>query len=230
MTHKAYSVLTVKSTNEERRIIEGVASTPTADRQRDIVEPMGAKFKTPMPLLLYHKGDKPVGTMNFAKPTKEGIPFVASLPNVLEPGIVQDRVNEAWHSLKYKLIGAVSIGFRALEDGVEIMKDGGLRFKSWEWLELSLVTVPANPDALISGIKSMDAAAISQILGAPDDEAEREALITAIKAIDTSTRAALGLTRKGVVYLDPAITGQPTPGASGTEGARRPGVVYLNES
>lgn len=57
--------------------VEGVASTPTADRMGDVVEPMGAKFQTPMPLLWQHEHDKPVGHVTFAKPTKAGIPFKA---------------------------------------------------------------------------------------------------------------------------------------------------------
>jgi hypothetical protein len=110
MLKRAYSLLTVKEVDEGKRVIRGTASTPTVDRVGDVLEPLGARFATPMPLLLYHNSQKPVGTVDFAKPTKTGIPFVASLPDVVEPGVIQDRVNEAWHSLKYKLIAAVSVG------------------------------------------------------------------------------------------------------------------------
>ena len=109
---RAFSLLTVKSVDEEQRVITGMASTPTVDRQGDIVDPMGARFKTPMPLLLYHDSERPVGTVDFAKPTKDGIPFRASLPNISEPGTLRERVNEAWHSIKYKLLAAVSVGFQ----------------------------------------------------------------------------------------------------------------------
>ncbi len=154
--NRAYSILNIKAVDDEKRIITGIASTPTPDRMDDIVDPMGAKFKTPMPLLLYHDSTLPVGSVHFAKATKDGIAFEASLPNVTETGVVQDRVNEAWHALKYKLIGGVSIGFRALENGVKMLKSGGVQFTSWEWLELSLVTVPANQEATILSIKSID--------------------------------------------------------------------------
>jgi HK97 family phage major capsid protein len=36
------------------------------------------------------------------------------------------------------------------------MDDGGIRFKEWEWMELSLVTIPANSEATITQIKSLD--------------------------------------------------------------------------
>ena len=156
--HKAYSILNVKETveDEEFVIVRGVASTPTADRMGDIVRPMGAKFSTPMPLLWQHRGDAPVGNVTFAEPNEKGIPFEAKLPIVKEAGKLKDRVDEAIHSMKYQLVRAVSIGFSILDDGFEVMKSGGLDIKSWEWLELSLVTIPANSQAIISAVKSID--------------------------------------------------------------------------
>lgn len=165
MTMKAYSLLEVKQVEDEQRVIRGIATSPTVDRVGDVVMPEGAIFRGPIGLHLYHKHDLPVGNVEFGKATKAGIPFTATIPDVKEDGTVRDRVNEAWHSVKYKLLGAVSIGFRALEDGVELMKSGGLRFTKWEMLELSLVSVPANPDAMIQSFKSADAAAIRSALG-----------------------------------------------------------------
>ena len=155
---RAYSVLETKAVEEgaEEVTIRGIASTPTTDRMGDIVEPMGARFKTPMPLLWQHNHDQPVGRMTFAQPTEKGIPFEAVLPVVKEPGRLKDRVDEAIHSLKYQLVAAVSIGFKAVEGQVERMKSGGLRFKQWDWLELSLVTIPANSQAVITAVKSID--------------------------------------------------------------------------
>jgi HK97 family phage major capsid protein len=204
---RAFSLLTVKEVDDSRRVIRGIASTPTVDRAGDVVEPLGAKFKVPMPLLLYHDSKKPVGTVDFAKPTKDGIPFEASLPNVTEPGTVRDRVEEALHSLKYKLLGAVSIGFNPLPDGYELMKSGGLRFTAWEWLELTLCSVPANPDAVIQGFKSMDPREIHRVLGThpSDSAAERAALI---KSLDTQQRAASGAV---VRLIPPGVSGKANP-------------------
>lgn len=155
---RAYSVLTTKAVTEDADYvyIEGIASTPTPDRTGDIVEPLGAKFVTPMPLIMQHDHSLPVGNVTFAQPTANGIPFKARLPIVKEPGRVKDRVDEAIHSLRYALISAVSIGFRPVAGAVERLKSGGLRYKSWEWYELSLVTVPAQSEALITAIKSVD--------------------------------------------------------------------------
>jgi uncharacterized protein len=204
---RAYSILNVKAVDEGRRIVTGIASTPRPDRAGDVVMPLGAKFQTPMPLLLYHNGEKPVGNVDFAKPKKTGIPFEASLPDVVEAGTVRERVLEAWHSIKYKLLATVSIGFIPVEGGVEVIKSG-LQFNLWEWLELSLVAVPAQPDAVIQTFKSMDCAQIHALLGThpSDNEAEREALIN---SLDTQARAASGHTRKGVALIkSPDVSGQ----------------------
>lgn len=162
---KAWSLLEVKSVSEERRVLSGIATTPTMDRVGDIVDPMGVVFRGPIKLHLYHKHDLPVGTVTFGKPTVRGIPFEAEIPEVREDGVIRDRVNEAWHSVKYKLLDAVSIGFNILDGGVERLKSGGLKFTKWEMLELSLVGVPANPDAIVTAFKSCDSVAIKAALG-----------------------------------------------------------------
>lgn len=153
---RAYSLLDIKAVRDDERVIEGIASTPTPDRMGDIVEPLGAKFELPMPLLWQHWHDEPIGWVEFAKPTKNGIPFKARFAPTkdLPDGRLKERLEEAWQSVKLKLVRAVSIGFRALE--YSRMENGGLRFLEWEWLELSAVTIPANADATINTVKSID--------------------------------------------------------------------------
>lgn len=197
---RAYSMIEVKAveTDGGRRTFKGWATTPSTDRVGDTIDPMGAKFANPISLLHQHRHDSPVGTTIFGKPTAKGIPFEADIPVVTREGLVKDRVDMAWDELTHNLVRAVSIGFRPIKYAYK--DDGGIEFQEIEIYELSLVSVPANA----------------------------EATITAIKAIDHRTRAALGLTRKGVVYLDPAIVGRSAPGASGTSKVRLPGAVYLN--
>lgn len=152
--NRMYSVLTVKSVEDDERIIRGVATTPNPDRVGDIVEPLGVQFKNPMPLLHQHDHDKPVGTVTFDAPTKDGITFEARLPKIDDVGPLRDRIETAWGELKAGLVRAVSIGFRSIEHAW--LDGGGIRFIKSEVLELSLVSVPANADAVISTIKSID--------------------------------------------------------------------------
>lgn len=156
MENRAYSILTVKAVEGEQRIIRGIATTPSPDRVGDIVEPLGVKFNNPMPLLHQHDNSAPVGWVKFDKPTASGITFEAHLPIIEEAGPLRDRVETAWGEVKAGLVRAVSIGFRALDNGYEVMKGGGIRFLKTEVMELSLVTIPAQADATIQLVKSVD--------------------------------------------------------------------------
>jgi HK97 family phage major capsid protein/HK97 family phage prohead protease len=160
---RAYSLLHIKSVDAERRAFAGVATTPEPDRMGDVVEPKGVKFRNPLPLLLYHDKTKPVGHVTFHRPDPDGIRFEASMPVIDESGTLKERVDEAWQSVKAGLISGVSIGFRVLDDGMELLRSGGVRFTKTEVLELSLVTVPANASAVIDTIKSLDATVLAAL-------------------------------------------------------------------
>jgi hypothetical protein len=150
--NRAFSRLTVRTLNDEQRLIEGIATAPRPDRVGDIVEPRGAVFELPLPFLLDHNHLEAVGEVERAEVTADGIKFVARIKKIAEPGQVKDLVDRAWHLVKHGLRRTVSIGFNPL-DGEQI-PSGGFRFKSWEWLELSAVTVPAHPEARITGVKA----------------------------------------------------------------------------
>lgn len=153
--NRAYSFLEVKAVGEETRTITGWATTPEVDRVGDIVEPLGVKYKNPLPLLWQHEHDKPIGLVEFGKPTAKGVPFTATLPRIEEPGALQDRIEEAWQSIKAGLVRAVSIGFRSLESE-NIAGTWGTRYMQTEVFELSAVTIPAQASATIDTVKSFD--------------------------------------------------------------------------
>lgn len=189
MTRRAYSFFEVKAVNEEKRIIRGIATTPTVDRVGDIVEPLGVKFQNPLAFLWQHDHKQPIGTVKFDKPTADGITFEAEIPIIDEPGTLKDRVDEAWQSIKIGLVRAVSIGFRAIE--YSFIENGGIRFSETEVYELSAVTIPAQSDAVITSFgKNMDAAAIA-----------------VIKSFDTGVPAASGQNGTAAV-VPPGVSGK----------------------
>lgn len=213
MQRRAYSLLTIKSVDDDSFVIEGIATTPAPDRVGDIVEPLGAKFKLPMPLLWQHHTDKPVGEVTFAKPSKDGIPFKASIrkPSEFTSETLIARALEAWESVKTGLVRTVSIGFSALE--YSFIKEGGIHFTEWEWLELSLVTIPAQQEAVITAIKSM-----------PERQA---ATIAAARSVDLFILGARPLVAPPLVFRgcdDPpkGARSLSSPGASGTSPNREP--------
>lgn len=156
---KAYSIIDVKAVDgtEDEWVITGMATTPTPDRVNDIVDPLGASYASSIPLLWQHRSDKPVGRAELGKATKKGIPFTARLPKVKEAGALKARIDEAIQSVQYRLVAAVSIGFRVVDRAVEYIEEtGGMKFLKTEIMELSLVTIPANMDATIASVKSLD--------------------------------------------------------------------------
>ena len=196
---RAYSLLEIKSFDDDERVIEGLASTPSPDRMDDIVESAGAQFKLPMPLLWQHRHDQPVGHVTFAEATKDGIPFKAKLVKIDEPGELKTLTDKAWQSVRTKppLVGAVSIGFRAIEaEPIKDSKNFGVRFKRWEWLELSLVTIPANTEATIQVVRSIDSEvlAASGRKSAPDKPATLPASRGSVVRIQEAKMAATAKT------------------------------------
>lgn len=185
--NRAYSELDLKDFTEKdgKRRFSGVATTPSTDRMGDIVEPKGADFKLPIPLLWQHDARQPIGWVTSAKVTDKGIEVEGEVAMVQDDGALKGRLDEAWQMLKAKLVRGLSIGFSTLESA-RIEGTYGLRFIKWQWLELSAVTIPANADCSITAIKSADMA---------------------------YRRAALGDTSKSVVWLDqvPGASGNDKP-------------------
>lgn len=174
MLKRAYSLLEIKDFDEEKRELTGIATTPTADRYGDVVEPKGAQFDLPIPFLWQHDASQPIGHVTKAKVTNAGIDVTVKLVKTDEPGRLKDRLDEAWQSIKLGLVRGLSIGFVPKEHAY-LEETRGLHFLKWDWMELSAVTIPANAEANIQTIKS----------------------------IDTQLRAASGH-RKGVIALIPA--------------------------
>lgn len=152
---RAYSKFEIKGVDEDKRIISGIATTPNPDRMGDIVESMGAEFELPLPFLWQHDSSQPVGHVMNAKMAKTGITVDVQIAKMDEPGLLRDRLDEAWQSIKSRLVRGLSIGFAPIE--YNIIKDTyAYHFLKWAWLELSAVTIPANGDASISAIKRYD--------------------------------------------------------------------------
>lgn len=203
MNQRAYSILDIKAADmaDGKRRFSGIATTPTPDRTGDIVEPEGVQFQLPIPLLWQHNSGAPIGWITSAKVTAKGIDVEGEIHVETEAGKLKDRLDEAWQSLKGKLVRGLSIGFKPLESA-RIGDTYSYRYLKWLWLELSAVTIPMNGECSITAIKSAD---------------------------EVVRRAAIGA--RPLLRLDsaPAATGNKSPGDSGQQQrVRRKGVLYLN--
>lgn len=168
---KAYGLLEIKEADDEKRIIKGIASTPTPDRCNDIVDSTGAKFTLPMPFLWQHQHDKPIGEVVAATVTEKGIEVEIHIAKVSEEGKLKDRIDEAWQSIKMGLVKGLSIGFRGIEYNF-IESTNGIHFKEWDWYELSAVTIPANMEASITSVKQVSTDVLNQQVFTPPQQEE----------------------------------------------------------
>lgn len=143
--------------------IEGFASTPDIDRYRDIVEPKAFASAIEMymknPVILYqHDGDRPVGNATSVKVTEKGFWISASIVDEdTKTKILDGRMR------------AFSIGYLALESALQ--HEDGTAFnaetdsiwdpklirviKKLDLVEISIVSTPANGNALFTIAKSV---------------------------------------------------------------------------
>ncbi|MBV6222263.1 hypothetical protein KUU55_00640 [Pseudomonas aeruginosa] len=115
---KAYAVVTLKDLQQDERTFKGIASTPETDRHGDIVVSAGARFKNPVPLLWMHEADKAIGTVEFGKPTVDGIPFTARIPKVDEPGRAQALIKQITEAAREAAKGGVKEAYGVAGVGI----------------------------------------------------------------------------------------------------------------
>ena len=142
---KIYGGAVLKDGSLNDREIRVVASDATVDRAGDVVVPSGCKLdsfaKNPI-VLANHSPEHPIGTAQATIQNNR----VEALVTFAPPGL--SRLADEWCGLaKAKILNAVSIGFTPIES--EPIRGGGTRFTEWELLELSFVSVPANPNAVV---------------------------------------------------------------------------------
>ena len=151
--NRAFLNLAVRSVDEDQRLLRGVATTGDEDRIGDTIDPLGCEWRGKVSLLWQHLHDQPVGTVSFGTATAAGVPFVAHIPRIAEHGRLKDRTDDAWLSAKTRIVTHVSVGFRPLSPP-KAKANGALHYPAIEILELSLVSVAANPAAVIAETKA----------------------------------------------------------------------------
>lgn len=142
---KGYTAEVVKGPGTNGAL-EIIASTGSLDRERDRLDPTGARLehylRNPTVLWAHDHGTPPIGKAtrvwprgNQLRATIEFAPtgFAQEIKGLYEGGY----------------LNAFSVGFlptKARPNG-----DGGIDFMEWDLLEISAVPVPAQPEALVAG-------------------------------------------------------------------------------
>jgi HK97 family phage prohead protease len=133
------------STVGERQI-RVIASDATPDRMGDVLEPSGCQldeFRSNPIMLAQHSPDQPIGTWPSIQVKNGRLEAIGELA----PEGVSELADEYCALAKSGVIKAVSVGVTPI--AYEPLRAGGRRYTQWELIELSLVSVPANPNALV---------------------------------------------------------------------------------
>jgi len=204
--NKLYTKAEIKEKDAE--VFTAVASSEVEDRQGEVVVQSGWDLKNfkKNPILLYmHDHTKPIG-----KATRV---WLDKATNKL---MFKGFISEATEELRgYKqlmadgILNSFSVGFRPTEmDGNQITKS--------ELFEISLVSVPANPEARLLAVKSLenagfDSKVINKVVG--DENETMESLKAELKEAKELAREALeqaNVAVKGLQYLAPQRSKQET--------------------
>ena len=152
--------LHIKNLNSEdgRRSFSGYGSTfGNTDRVGDVVKPgafskslEGHKADGTMPsLLLHHDLQRPIGVWEDMREDSKGLYVEGKLTKG-----VRDA-DEAYQLLKDGALHSMSIGYRVVDE--EYDRKSGINYLNEVALhEVSLVTIPANAAALVTGVKNAD--------------------------------------------------------------------------
>lgn len=137
-------VVADSSLNE--RQIRVVANSGKSDRVDDILLPKGCILKNyaSNPIVLaQHDPSAPIG--NFAPEIKDRVEGIISFA----PLGVSPKADEYCGLYKAGVLKAVSVGFTAIKATPN--KAGGITYEEWELMELSCVSVPCDPGAVVIG-------------------------------------------------------------------------------
>jgi len=156
MNNQRMKEFSVKASEDESFSFEGYLSTfGNEDRVGDVIE-RGAfddslKKKTVVPMLLNHERDAIIGKMELS---------VDAIGLFVKGYLLESvqKAKEVYDLLKFGALDSMSIGM-LVKDYEPIDKQnpyGSWIIKSAEVLEGSVVTVPANEQAIVTSVKTMD--------------------------------------------------------------------------
>ena len=195
MLHKTFEI---KAAEDGRMI----ASTPDVDRDKDRVLPNGAKLENFIknPVLMYgHNYRDPwalIGKVGDLQIDSSGLNFVPELREAANDSDPMTVIRALWDQ---KLLRAASIGFNPtkwMENEV-----GGRDFVEWELLEISIVPIPANQNALRLAAKAIGS-------GEPEEDIAGTIIVPSLPeaaSADEIEEAAMNAVRVFLEAVDQAI-------------------------
>ena len=179
----------VKAVDGQEGVISGLASTfGNIDLHGDIIAPgafqdsLGQRKGVAM--LDHHDMRAPIGRWTRMYETERGLEVEGQLTLEVQ------RARELYALAKDGALGGMSIGFRVMDD--EVDRASGVRtIKQVDLMEISLVAMPANPQAVIERVKDVN-----------DITSKRDFERALVEVLGFSRNAAKGIAARG--YVDDA--------------------------
>lgn len=170
MENKQFASAVIKENPNGKGEFVFTASTARSDRENDVIEPNGwvlEQFKDGGPLLWGHDQSKlPIGRVLWVKVDDGKLIGKAKFNGQTQLSTDVEKLVRSGD------LTALSVGFRPVD--MNMNNEGGRNFTKQELLEISVVNVPANPDAVIHSIKSMDIKSPNLIKAIMENKEEKE--------------------------------------------------------
>jgi HK97 family phage prohead protease len=158
MEHKTFDLKDV--TTDERTFTGYAAAYGNEDSDGDIIE-LGAfsdsikAGRDKIKILWQHKSQEPIGIPLEMRETDKGLWVKGKISKTA-------RGDEAMELMRDGVISAMSVGF--MIDKSDYDEEGRRRIKSGRLMEFSLVTFPANEQAVIQSVKEVNEREIERVL------------------------------------------------------------------
>lgn len=187
--------LSVKAIDDNYVFIKGYASTfGNVDRHRDMVIPgaFKASLAKRMPKMLkQHYMNDVIGVIDVAVEDEKGLYIEARLPKA------NSMVKDLEPLLKMGALGDFSIGYNTVDS--EVLDDGTRLLKELDLWEVSIVTIPANPEAKIESVKG---AIASDLPIGPEKEWDKNSAIARVRKFTESEDAPSAGYKKAFLWFD----------------------------
>lgn len=211
----------VKSVENDDRVLRFIGSTEAVDRDDEVIKASGWKLKqyktNPVVLINHQYHELPVAKTKKVWVDKENkaLMFDIEFPE----GSVSSQGDTLYKLYKGGFMNATSVGFRPNPEKMKFAEKKGeprVTFNEQELLEISLVSVPANPEALLTSksikkaiknevideLELTDLSILMQALAKPKDDEDEKILDNEIKDEKTSKKEKEKLISKDVHETD----------------------------
>jgi HK97 family phage prohead protease len=173
----------IKAVDSKARTMRFVASDESVDRYGDIIRASGWQLdnfrRNPVLLFAHNSSQPPVGQV----PSIEVVGTELVADCLFRPEGDSQLSDDVWRAVEGGFLRAVSVGFTPTGPVNQLVDENGnwtgYEFTSQELLELSVVPVPANPQALAVAKSLGIADATARLLFTPDPRAVAQVAVDA---------------------------------------------------